>query len=125
MSDLDDPKGRDDLKALAKAMRRPLDTLYALTTNNDPFMAELPSRLGPARWFARLYLDLKFQVGSHVRRILYLLVSQQSGYYGAVETSFVISQHGNYSPQILHALRTAKPRTAFELALEGRDIPII
>jgi hypothetical protein len=76
MSDLDDPKGHADLKAMAKAMRRPLDTLYALTTKNDPFMAEMPSRLDRALWFAKLYEELKIGVGLHVRRILYLLVSQ-------------------------------------------------
>jgi hypothetical protein len=76
MSDLDHPKGHADLKALANQLRRPLDTLYALDVKNDPYMAEMPSRLVLARWFAQLYAEFNIKFGVHIRAILYLLVSQ-------------------------------------------------
>jgi hypothetical protein len=76
MAESDHPKGRDDLKALAKALRRPLNTLRALSDANDPLMADQPFRLKPARWFVELYDRLKIRAGIHVRLIFYLLVSQ-------------------------------------------------
>lgn len=78
MSDTDTPDGHGGLKAWARALRRPLETLHVLTPGNDPYMAAMPSRLELATWFAQLYDGLKIQVGSHVRRIFYLLVSQQN-----------------------------------------------
>jgi hypothetical protein len=34
----------DGLKALAKELGRRLDTVYALSGSNDPFMVEMPRR---------------------------------------------------------------------------------
>ena len=62
MSDTDTPDGHGDLKAWARALRRPLETLHVLTAGNDPYMAAMPSRLELARWFAQLYDGLKIQV---------------------------------------------------------------
>jgi hypothetical protein len=66
------------LKALAKRLRRPVDSLLAQSSSTDPYSAGVPYRRVPAEWFAKLYHALKVRPGSHVRRILYLVVSQQS-----------------------------------------------
>jgi hypothetical protein len=52
MSDTDTPDGHGGLKAMARALRRPLETLHAPTAGNDPYMAAMPSRLELATWFA-------------------------------------------------------------------------
>lgn len=72
----DHPKGIDDLKALAKALRRPLDTLYAMDSTTDPYMVDQPSRTDRANWFVGLY-TLGIRFGVHVREIFYKLVSQR------------------------------------------------
>jgi hypothetical protein len=63
------------LKALSDELKRPLNTLYALSATNDPFMVELPARRAKAEWFAHLWDVLGFGVGVHLRRIHYRLVS--------------------------------------------------
>jgi hypothetical protein len=79
MDDLDHPKGRDDLMTLSEKLRRPLRTLYVLSSGNDPYMTETPSRRESARWFAELYTRFKIKFGVHLRAILYVLVSQPVG----------------------------------------------
>jgi hypothetical protein len=64
------------LKALAKRLRRPVDSLLAQVDSTDPYTVDMPYRCVPAEWFAGLYHELKVKPGSHVRRIFYLLVSQ-------------------------------------------------
>jgi hypothetical protein len=76
MADSDHPKNTDDLKALAKELRRPLRTMHALSDGNDPLMADQPFRLKPMQWFMELYERLEIRAGVHIRRIFYLLVSQ-------------------------------------------------
>jgi len=77
MSDGDDfPNNHADLKELAKKLRRPLATLYALSAGNDPLMADQPFRVKGAQWFTELYDRLKIRTGTHLRRIFYQLVSQ-------------------------------------------------
>ncbi len=70
------PKNRNDLVALAAARRRRLETVYTLTMNNDPWMAEIPFRLALAQWFIKQYNRLGIRA-FHARRIHYALISQK------------------------------------------------
>ena len=66
----------DALKQLSNDLGRPVSTLIALASRNDPFFIG-PRRQTEAEWFARLWKKLKIGHGAHVRRIHYLLVSQK------------------------------------------------
>jgi hypothetical protein len=66
------------LKNLSIEVKRPMYDLCALTVQNDPFNAEVPYRKRAAEWFAELYRQYGFGVGTHIRRIHYRLVSQTS-----------------------------------------------
>jgi hypothetical protein len=78
MRDPDYPKGRADLIALAKRLRRPLATVYALSSNASPLMVGQDYRLARAHWFAELYEGLGIATQFHVRRIFYMLISQET-----------------------------------------------
>ncbi len=71
-----DPLTYADLKELAEALKRPLQTLYAEAQGNDPFIAGAPGREQRAQWFAELWQRLGFSHGAHLRQIHYVLVSQ-------------------------------------------------
>jgi hypothetical protein len=78
---LDDgePITHERLKEAAQALQRPLDSLYVLSSGNDPFMLGLPSRQRAVDWFMRLWTDLGLDGSQvHIRRIHYVLVSQAS-----------------------------------------------
>jgi hypothetical protein len=64
------------LKAFAAELGRPIKSLIALSGKHDPYLAAVPYRREPAEWFANLYHELKVKHGAHIRRVLYLLVSQ-------------------------------------------------
>lgn len=64
------------LKTLSKELQRPLQTLYALACDNDPFLADMSSRRSAAEWYAGLSQRLGIRPGAHLRRVHYLLVSQ-------------------------------------------------
>jgi hypothetical protein len=68
----------DHLKRLAKQLRRPLETLYVLASANDPFIADMPSRRVAAKWLAGVWNDLDVQPGAHLRRLFYLMISQET-----------------------------------------------
>jgi hypothetical protein len=68
------PLTHAEMKALAEELGRPLNTLEVL--QKDPFCADSPARLRDAEWFADLWQRLDIQRGTHLRRIHYLLVSQ-------------------------------------------------
>jgi hypothetical protein len=72
----DRPKGHADLKELAASLRRRLDSLHALHPDSDPYLADGPSRLQAADWFAEIFRRLVKQSRIHVRAIFYMLVSQ-------------------------------------------------
>jgi hypothetical protein len=75
MSILDDtPLNHAEMKALAESLGRPLNTLEVL--RRDPFCADSPARLRDATWFAELWQRFDISHGTHMRRIHYLLVSQ-------------------------------------------------
>jgi hypothetical protein len=63
-----------DIKALAKELKRPIETLIALHANHDPFYFT-PGRLLAANWFHDIWSGLGIEV-AHTRRIHYRLVSQ-------------------------------------------------
>jgi hypothetical protein len=65
---------RDSLKVLAKNLCRPLYTLTV--TRHDPFTADTPARQAAAEWFAEIWDRFDIQPGAHLRRIHYMLVSQ-------------------------------------------------
>jgi hypothetical protein len=71
------PLDYEGVKALAAHLKVPLEGLLAQAKNNDPFFAGMPSRRGPAEWFAELWEEYKFGSGIHVRRIHYVLISQR------------------------------------------------
>jgi hypothetical protein len=76
--DRDRPIGYDELKAFAVRLGRPVKSLIALSTPNDPYLAGSPARLLAAAWFADLWATFRMQPGSHVRRLHYIMVSQET-----------------------------------------------
>ncbi len=67
----------EELKQLAKEMRRPFDAVYALSSSNDPFLTDLPRRRRDAEWCAKVWDDLDIPPGAHIRRVHYRLISQE------------------------------------------------
>jgi hypothetical protein len=65
----------DGLKQLAADLDRPVATLVALSTANDPFYIG-PARQEDAVWFADLWSTFDFGGGIHLRRLHYVFVSQ-------------------------------------------------
>ncbi|ULR43652.1 hypothetical protein [Rhizobium sp. K102] len=63
--------------ALADEIGCRREDLIALSPDNDPFYVQRPSRAAEAEWFASLWQSLSFQVGSHLRRLHYSIISQQ------------------------------------------------
>lgn len=51
--------------------------LIALSPGNDPFYVHLPRRQEAAEWFANLWHDFEFKIGSHLRRLHYTIISQE------------------------------------------------
>jgi hypothetical protein len=72
-----DPRYQRDtwLKNLSDECHRPMYDLIVLTQDIDPFNVDKPSRKEDAEWFAALYRQYGFGVGTHIRRIHYRLVS--------------------------------------------------
>ena len=65
------------LKELAEELGRPLNTLIALTSQNDPFVAGTPWRETGAEWFFGIWRRFHLQSGAHIRRIHYVIISQE------------------------------------------------
>lgn len=65
------------IKALATELRRPAGTLYALAAANDPFYCGAPAQARDAEWFADIWARFGFRHGAHLRRVHYVLVSQE------------------------------------------------
>ena len=72
------PKCRADLVDLAKTLRRRLDTLYTLSSTNDPWMVDQDYRSKHAYWIADLFQRLELPRQVHDRLIHYKLVSQRT-----------------------------------------------
>jgi hypothetical protein len=67
----------DGLKEWAKELHRPFLTFYALAPANDPFIADKPGRREAAEWAAKIWRKLGVKAGAHVRRVFYLMVSEE------------------------------------------------
>jgi hypothetical protein len=68
--------GYHALKAMAAELRRPLSSLFVLTDDNDPYLADRPGRRKTGgQWFASLWDRLEVPDGVHLRRLHYLIVS--------------------------------------------------
>jgi hypothetical protein len=78
MTPREKPKGRADLKELAKTLRRRLDTLYTLGSVADPWMVDQDFRSNRAHWIADLFQRLELPPKVHDRQIHYKLVSQRT-----------------------------------------------
>ena len=65
----------ETIVALAAVIGCRRDDLIALSPGNDPFYI-LPGRREAAEWFASLWENFDFKIGSHPRRLHYVLVSQ-------------------------------------------------
>jgi hypothetical protein len=74
MSDITNFPDYPTIKAMARALKRPAHTLYALSDARDPFYIT-PARLAGAEWFARIWALLDPPNGVHLRRLHYRLVS--------------------------------------------------
>ena len=66
-----------DIKQLSAETGIGASELIALSASNDPFYAGLPSREVWARWFADIWDRFGWTTGLHLRRIHYVLVSQE------------------------------------------------
>ena len=67
------------IKELSAELKRPIETLLALAPVNDPFYAGArESSMAAAEWFAELYHRFGFRRGSHLRRVHYRIVSQET-----------------------------------------------
>src|SRR5262245_17936755 len=68
------------LRELAAELGRPVSTLIALASQNDPFYAGMPSRRRDGGWFGELWERFELAKRTqHLRRIHYYLVSQPTG----------------------------------------------
>jgi hypothetical protein len=68
----------DSIVALGEELNRPAGTLVAQIPASDPFFARRPGRQQSAEWFADLWRRFEFGPGTHLRRVHYILVSQDS-----------------------------------------------
>ena len=66
----------EQLKALAKEQGCSVKDLIALAPKNDPFYVGTAGDHEKAQWFEDLWRRFSFGVGVHLRRVHYLLVSQ-------------------------------------------------
>ena len=67
--------GYSKLKAMAKATGCTIDNLLVLAPQNDPFYCGSPAQVVQAEWFADLYSRFDVQLGAHLRRIHYAVIS--------------------------------------------------
>ena len=68
----------DSIKLLAKKSGCSVKELYVLSAQNDPFYCGSPTDLADAEWFGDLWTRFQFPSGVHLRRIHYLLISQET-----------------------------------------------
>ncbi len=64
------------IKQLAKQLKRPVTSLIALASANDPFYQNAPRQRSLAEWFAEIYHDQHWdRFRNHIRRCHYQIVS--------------------------------------------------
>jgi len=78
----------EKIKACALEPGGRVDDLIALSRKNDPFYCGQPGQVLQARWFASLWELFRFPQGVHLRRIHYLLVSQDRPILDAGGTAY-------------------------------------
>lgn len=66
----------EEIKAMAKELKRPIPSLVALTPRNDPFYVGTPGDIRLGEWFAELWHRFGYVSGVHIRRMHYAIVSQ-------------------------------------------------
>jgi Hint domain/LAGLIDADG-like domain len=66
----------EELKRIAKESGRKVTDFVALAPQNDPFYTGSPGEKALAEWFAELWYRLGLSNNVHIRRVHYLLVSQ-------------------------------------------------
>jgi hypothetical protein len=66
----------DGIKALAGQLGWKVEDLLALTADNDPYYIGRPGQRVVGEWFAALWHRFDMKPGTHLRRIHYVLVSQ-------------------------------------------------
>jgi hypothetical protein len=66
----------EEIKLLAKEMKRPVTRLIALAPNNDPFYVGTPTDKLWGAWFRDLWHEFRYTTGVHIRRMHYAIVSQ-------------------------------------------------
>lgn len=69
---------RETIKAVAAENKCSAKTLIALTTENDPFFVGAPAQVEWAKWFAGVWQQFGYGSGTHIRRVHYQLVSQET-----------------------------------------------
>jgi hypothetical protein len=69
--------GYDRIKSLAHETGSAIPNLLALARQNDPFFAGAPAQQQQAEWFESLWEVYGLSHGTHLRRVHYLLVSQE------------------------------------------------
>lgn len=67
-----------EIKALAKQLKVRITDLLALSRNNDPFYSGMGFIAERAHWFAEQFRHFDFPKGVHLRRIHYVLMSQET-----------------------------------------------
>jgi hypothetical protein len=72
------PRNHAELVDLAKSLRRKLETLYTLSSTNDPWMVGQDYRSKHAYWIADLFQRLQLPRQVHDRQIHYKLISQET-----------------------------------------------
>ena len=71
------PRGYDELKTLAAGIYKPVKDLIVMSQDNDPFYCGSKAQKKHAEWFYSLWKLHGFTYGTHLRRVHYLLVSQE------------------------------------------------
>lgn len=66
----------EEIKALAKVLKRPVTSLIALAACNDPFYVGTPTDKLWGAWFRDLWHEFGYTSGVHIRRMHYAIVSQ-------------------------------------------------
>ena len=78
------------LHEMAAELDRPVGTMLALASDNDPFFADREQRRHGAQWFAKLWRRLRLGAGVHLRRIHYV-------FYQLVLFAYTLMSKGRYS----------------------------
>jgi hypothetical protein len=71
------PRGHAAFKVLLEGRKRRLENLVALSPKRDPFCAGTPGQVQLAQWFHGIWQQYVTTLHSHLRRIHYLLISQE------------------------------------------------